>query len=199
MAVLGIRIEATEEGTTQRDFTNLPNGVYDLWMETLDPIEKDRGTPQHKITVKAAAEVVAPEEYKGRKIFVNYNVCHPNADAQRIGNDQFQRLLRAVDRQEFGDEEDLDVLRFVTFRATVGMGKDSKEKNADGSPVYPARNEIKRYWFPDQGNAPEIGITGPAPAKPANDNRPATRPAANQNAAGSGGGGARRLWGSKAA
>jgi hypothetical protein len=60
------------------------------------------------------------------------------------------------------------------------MGKDSKEKNADGSPQYPARNTIKKYFYPDQGDVPEPAIDAVQPAAPAaraqapaNDNRQA--------------------------
>lgn len=193
MAKIGVRIEATQEGTEQRasDFPDLPNGVYELEMEAGTVVEKDKGSPQHKITVKMVAQVLAPEEYKGRKIFINYNILHPNEEAQGIGNRQFQCLLRALEMTEVPGD-DTDNLLFIRFIATIGMGKDSKEKNADGTPVYPARNEIKRYWFPDEGNAPAIGVT--APAKPANDNKPAARPAATQAAAAPA---ARRPWGSK--
>lgn len=182
MAKLGVRIEATEEGTSkQGGFENLPNGVYSLQLEAASVDEKDEGTREHKITVKTTIEVLEPAEYSGRKFFANYNIQHPNPDAQRIGNEQFQCLLRALELTEVPDDE-TDNLLFKSFTATVGMGKDSKEKNEDGTPKWPARNEVKRYWFPDQANAPEIGITGPVPVRtaPTNDNR---RPAANDNRA----------------
>jgi hypothetical protein len=61
------------------------------------------------------------------------------------------------------------------------MGKDSKEKNADGSPQYPARNTIKKYFYPDQGDVPEPAIDAIQPGAattaraqaPVNDNRQA--------------------------
>ena len=196
MAKIGVKIEATQEGTEQRttDFPNLPNGVYLLEMEAGEVIEKEEGTPQHSITVKMVSQVREPEEYAGRKLFINYNIQNPSAQAQEIGNRQFQCLLRSLEMTEVPGD-DTDNLLFLPFTATIGMGKDSKTKNADGSPQYPARNEIKRYWFPDEGNVPEIGITGPVtPSKPANDNKPAARPAAAAVAPAAG---ARRPWGSK--
>lgn len=198
MAKIGVRVETTEEGTEQRsgDFPNLPNGVYLLEMEAGDVVEKNKDTPQHSITVKMTAQVVQPEEFAGRKIFLNYNIQNPSAQAQDIGNRQFQCLLRSL---ELGDvpDDDTDNLLFQSFTATVGMGKDSKEKNADGSPVYPGRNEIKRYWFPDQNDAPAIGVTAPSGQRPANDNRPAQRsaPAQQQQEAAKPAG--RRPWGAK--
>lgn len=194
MARIGVRIEATEEGTEQKSsYENLPNGNYLLQMEACDVAEKNEGTPEHSITVKSTFEVLEPEDYKGRKLFGNYNIANKNETAQRIGNEQFQCLLRAMEMSEFGEDDDTDILRFVPFTATIGMGKDSKTKNADGSPEYPAKNEIKRYWFPDQGNAPVIGVTGPV--KPANDNRPVQKAAAAPAAKPAGS----KPWGKKAA
>lgn len=199
MAKIGVRVEATEEGTEQRsgDFPNLPNGVYSLEMEAGDVIQKNENTPQHSITVKMTAQVVSPEEFAGRKVFVNYNIQNPSAQAQDIGNRQFQCLIRALGLTEVPDD-DTDNLLFRSFTASIGMGKDSKTKNTDGTPEYPARNEIKRYWFPDQGDAPPIGITGPVPTA-ANDNRqqaPAARQAATGGAA-SASGGRTMPWGKK--
>lgn len=192
MAKIGVKIEATEEGTEQRaTYENLPSGVYKLELESGDVSEKDEGTPQHAITVKMTAQVLEPEDYAGKKLFLNYNVQHPKEIVQKIGGEQFQCLLRAMEMSEVPDD-DTDNLLFHSFVATIGMGKDSKEKNADGTPKYAARNEIKRYWFPDQGNTPEIGLT----SKPANDNRPAPAKAAAPAAAATKPAGS-RPWGKK--
>lgn len=58
--------------------------------------------------------------------------------------------------------EDSEELHFKAFTAKIGLGKPSK----DGQ--YPARAEIKRYYFPDQGDVPEPAIDA---EQPANDNR----------------------------
>ncbi|WP_247877613.1 hypothetical protein [Brucella pituitosa] len=72
--------------------------------------------------------------------------------------------------------EDTDDLLFKSFTVRVALGKPSK----DGQ--YPARAEIKKYFFPDENNVPEPSIDAQQPAaaaqRPANDNRPA---AANNN------------------
>lgn len=193
MAKLGIKIVATEEDTEQRgDFENLPDGVYRVQVESADVAETDPDTPQHKVTVKTVVEIIEPADYERRKIWVNYNLQHPNTQAQEIGDRQFKCLLRAMEYTELPDD-DTDNLLFRSFTVSIGMGKDSKEKNADGSPKYAARNEIKRYWYPDQNNTPEIGVKA-TPA--ANDNR---QPAANDNspAQAAAAGGQRRPWGSK--
>jgi len=187
MARLSVRIEATAEGTEQRtQYENLPNGVYRLQVESATVNEKNENTSQHAVSVSTTMEVLEPEQYAGRKFFMNYNVQHPNAQAQDIGNRQFQCLLRALEYQELPDDE-TDHLLFKSFVATVGVGKDSKEKNSDGTAKYPARNEIKRYWYPDENNAPQVAVDAVQPRVAANDNRPAAvndnRPAQAQPAA----------------
>ncbi|MNL34377.1 hypothetical protein D3C87_1563480 [compost metagenome] len=134
--------------------------------------------------------VVAPEQLKGRKIFGSYNLENANADAQRIGQQQFASLCRAIGVDSCEDSEEL---HFRTFTAKIGLGKPSK----DGQ--YPARAEIKSYAFPDTGNVPEPAIDAVQPAKPvaANDNaRPAAAAtqAAARPAAAAGGS---RPWGKK--
>lgn len=200
MAKIGVKIEATEEGTEQRqEFPNLPNGVYLLELDSGDVKESDEGTTNHKISVNMTARVIEPEEFVDRKIFLNYNVQHPSSQAQEIGERQFQCLLRAMSMREVEDD-DTDNLLFHSFTATIGMGKDSKDKNSDGTPKYKARNIISRYWFPDQGDAPPIGITGPVaandnrrqPATPANDNR---RQEPAKTAAAAAAAGSRTPWG----
>lgn len=182
MAKFGVSIAVTEESTEQRpQYENLPNGVYALEIDSIDIKRKNENTRDASTNLNASITVVEPEELSGRKLFANYNLEHPSAQAQDIGQKQFSALRRALglgDIDADADEEDVkDEMRLVRFIATIGMGKDSKEKNADGTAKYAARNEIKRYWYPDQNDAPPIGVAaGTSPA--ANDNRPAARPAA---------------------
>jgi hypothetical protein len=184
MARLGNTFNATEHDTEQRgDYEELPNGVYDLEIEASDVVPTSTGSGT---ILKTTIVVIAPEELKGRKIFNNYNLENANAQAQEIGQKQFASLCRAIGVDSVDDSEEL---HFRAFRAKIGLGKPSK----DGK--YPARAEIKRYFFPDEGNLPEPAIDANQPAKapaPANDNRPAAqqqaaRPAATGN----------RPWGSK--
>jgi hypothetical protein len=179
MAKFGVSVATTEEGTAQRpQYENLPNGNYLLHMEAGEIVEKNVGAQDHSIMLKSTFEVLEPEEFKGRKLFGNYNLKNKSEIAQKIGNEQFQCLLRAVGIEEVTEDSDTDDLLFISFVATVGLGKDSKEKNADGTPQYPGRPEIKRYWYPDMNDAPALGVAGPA--TPANDNKPAAaRPAAS--------------------
>ncbi|MEZ0212479.1 MAG: DUF669 domain-containing protein [Xanthobacteraceae bacterium] len=164
MARISTRVEVTEENTTQRSFENLPDGVY--LMEITASDSKEEENPR-KYVLKTTMDIIEPEQYAGRKIFNNYNLENPNPQAQEIGQKQFSCLLRALEMGESPEES--DELHFKKFAVTIGMGKESKDKQ------YPARNEIKRYWYPDEDNTPEFGVK-----EPANDNRPAPS-AANNN------------------
>lgn len=179
MASLGKKFDATAHDTTQTDYAELPNGIYKLEIEASDvvPTKAEDGT-----ILKVTNVVLEPEDYKGRKIFNNYNIENKSAQAQEIGQKQFAALCRAIGVGEVEDSEDL---HFKAYTARVALGKPSK----DGQ--YPARAEIRRYYFEDEGNVPEPAIDAVQPAAPATTApaaRPAAannnhRPAANQNAA----------------
>ncbi len=185
MASLGSKFDATQHDTTQRDYEELPNGIYSLEIEASDVGPTKAGTG---VILKTTNVVIAPEQFKGRKLFSTYNLENQNETAQRIGQAQFASLCRAIGVSEIDDSEQL---HFQAFTATIKLGKPSK----DGQ--YPARAEISKYWFPDEGNIPEPAIDDNQPAaaaKPANDNRQA---AGNDNApakAAAAGGAKKRPW-----
>lgn len=182
MAKLATKFDATAHDTTQTDYAELPNGIYVMEVEASDVVPTKAGDGT---ILKTTNVVVEPEDYKGRKLFNNYNLENKNATAQEIGQRQFASLCRAIGVDGVEDSEDL---HFKTFTVRVALGKPSK----DGQ--YPARAEIKRYYFPDQGDVPEPAIDAEQPRPAANDNRPAARPA--QQAAPAAG---KRPWGQKAA
>lgn len=187
MASLGKTFNAEEHDTTQSDYSELPNGVYKIEIEASEvkPTSNGKGT-----ILKVTNVVIEPEDYAGRKLFNNYNLENESAQAQEIGQRQFASLCRAIGVSQVEDSEDL---HFKEYVVKVGLGKPSK----DGQ--YPARAEIKRYFFPDEDNAPEPAIDEVQPKTPAaNDNRPAARPAANQNSPASKPAGS-KPWAKKAA
>jgi len=190
MAALGKTFDATEFETEQRDYTELPNGIYQLEVEASDVVPTSKGDG---VILKTTLSVVAPEQFKSRNTFKNYNLENKNPTAQKIGQEQFASLCRAIGETSVDDSEHL---HFRVFTAQIGLGKPS----ADGK--YPARAEIKKYFFntDKDGNAidlpePAIDAVQPAAAAPvarvqapANDNRAA---AAAPKAAGS------KPWGKK--
>lgn len=187
MARLGNSFDATQHDTTQSDYAELPNGVYRLEIEASDvgPTKAGNGT-----ILKTTMVVIEPESHKGRKLFTTYNLENANPQAQEIGQKQFASLCRAIGVSSVEDSEEL---HFHAFTAKVGLGKAQNG--------YPARAEVKRYYFDDEGNVPEPAIDAVQPQQPAaandnrapaaNDNRAASRPAA---AAGAAGGAKKNPW-----
>lgn len=169
MASLGQRFDATQHDTTQSDYAELPNGIYKLEIEASDvaPTKNGNGT-----LLKTTMTVVLPDEYNGRKLFTSFNLENQSAQAQEIGQKQFASLCRALGIDSVEESEEL---HFVPFFARVGLGKPSK----DGQ--YPARAEIKRYFYPDEGEPPEPAVEAGQPAaspRPGNDNRRSPAPQA---------------------
>lgn len=185
MAGLGQRFDATAHDTQQKDYAELPNGVYKLEIEASDvgPTKAGNGT-----ILKTTMVVIEPESLKGRKLFTTYNLENSNPQAQEIGQKQFASLCRAVGVSAVDDSEEL---HFLAFTAKIGLGKAQNG--------YPARAEIKRYFFEDEGNVPtpEIDANQPAPQPAAaNDNRRTAASNDNKPAAAAAGT-TRRPWGSK--
>ena len=199
MAALGKTFDATEFETEQRDYTELPNGTYKLEVEDSDVVPTSKGDG---VILKTTLSVVEPEQFKGRKLFNNYNLENKNPVAQKIGEEQFASLCRAIGVSSVNDSEDL---HFHPFMAQIGLGKPQYEKDGRGNvkndandnPIikYPARAEVKKYFFntDKDGNSIDLPVpsidaiqpTAAAPVAraqaPANDNQAAaSKPAASK-------------------
>lgn len=201
MAKLATKFDATAHDTTQREFSgeDLPAGIFKFEIEASDVVETGPEERRTGSGMKYTSNVIAPEEFAGRKFFGFINLENANSQAQEIGQREFASLCRAVGVSEVDDTEDL---HFLSYTVKLGLGRPSKKVHPvgheqAGQPMYPARMEVKRYYFEDEGNVPEPAIDdnqpapAPTPAVPtpaANDNRPAVAQA-----------GQRRPWGSKAA
>ncbi|TGQ19284.1 hypothetical protein [Mesorhizobium sp. M00.F.Ca.ET.217.01.1.1] len=204
MAALSQTFDATQHDTDKQggDYEDLPNGIFVFEVEASDIVETG---PENKRTgngLKYTANVLGPAGYEGRKFFGFINLENDNSTAQEIGQREFACMCRAIGVQKVSDTEELHL---KSYTVKLGLGKPSKKLNADGQPLYPARMEVKKYYFPDEGNVPEPAIDENQPARaPANDNRrlaandnrsaAASRPAPQQQAAASG---KARPWGKK--
>ncbi len=160
MASLGSRFDATAVDTTQREYENLPAGDYKLEVEKSDVGATSTG---EGMILKLTYNVIEPLEYAGRKIFGNMNLENKNEQAQKIGQEQLASLCRAVGVDGIEDSEEL---HYKTFVAKVGL---SKARTGKDGKVYEPRNEIKKFYFPDEGAVPEAKAAPQA----ANDNLPA--------------------------
>ncbi len=204
MAGLGRKYTSGDVDTEQRDFEDLPAGIYKLEIEGTDIVDTGPENARTGNGLKYTSNVLEPEELKGRKFFGFINLENKNDEAQRIGQQEFACLRRACGIDEINDSEEL---HFIGYTVKLALGKPSKKLNADGTPMYPARMQVKRYYFPDEGNMPEAALDAVQPAKgpgkpandnrqqPANDNRPQT--AAKTTASTAAAAGAKRPWGKK--
>jgi hypothetical protein len=199
LAGLGRKYTAGDVDTDQRE--ELPAGIYKLEIESTDIVETGPEDARTGNGLKYTANVLEPESLKGRKFFGFINLENKNDEAQRIGQQEFACLRRACGIEDIEDSEEL---HFIGYTVKLAMGNPSKKKNADGTPVYPARLTVKRYYFPDEGNLPEPKIDENQPSKPApraaNDNRAASndnKPATSKPAATAAAGGKSRPWGNK--
>lgn len=196
MASLGKKYTAGDVDTEQKDYEDLPAGIMVFEIEATEVVETGPENARTGNGLKYTANVLAPDEVAGRKFFGFINLENKNAQAQEIGQREFACLRRAVGVEDIDDSEELHL---ISYTVKLGMGKPSKKLNADGSPQYPARMEVKRYYFPDEGNVPEAVLDDNQPA-PANDNKPAQRAAApaRQAPPAAAVSGAKRPWGKAA-
>lgn len=188
MASLG-GFNPQDHDTEQTEYPELPKGTYVFEVESAELDIKEKGVREG---LKIVYAVVEPGELEGRKMFDYMNLNHPTPIAQEIGNKTLAKLCRAGEiMPEDGQDMQTDDLKFKKFTASIGWGKPSKTKNADGTPEFPAKMEIKKWYFPDQGKVPEAEVE-----EAANDNTPKSKPAANDNAKPTASGS--KPWGKKA-
>lgn len=152
MASLGRTIRHGDQDTSQRGGA-LPLGNYLLEVESAEVTRTRSGSGK---VAKLTIEVREPEQFKGRKIFLNINIENDNPEAERIGIEELSRLAKAVGIPEDQELEDTDDLLKIEFAARVGTEKDN-----------PDRNRILRYEYPDDAEKLEIGVEKNQPTKSA--------------------------------
>lgn len=192
MAQLGTRFKAEDHNTEPQEFELLPDMIARLEVVKGDVKANDDGKGT---TLALAYSVIEPEEYKGRQFFAWLDLENDESSKQERGQRDLASLCRAIGLAEV---EDSDELMFQAFTAKVKKGTAGVSK---AGREYKARNSISRFYYPDVGDAPEVGVLAGTAAKPANDNRPASGDArTTQNggaAATAAAGGKSRPWGRK--
>ena len=149
MATLNFDTEGVEPAGPIEAF---PPGDYPLEVVDTDLKPTKAGDGEYL----AVTFEVADGQYKGRKVFENFNLSNPNAEAERIAKSQFAALCLAVGRPRVGDSIELHGLRFV---GSVGV-----EKRKDNGEM---KNRMRGYK--PLGSAataapkPAAGAKGPMP------------------------------------
>lgn len=197
MASLGKRTNVSDVDTSQSEYSPLPEGIYGL--EVVESETKELGKGQR---AEFKCNVLAPAEYEGRTFYIGEWFEHESPQAQDIGNRNIGKLAKACELEGY---EDTQEFHFRPFVAKIGFGKPYQAKK-DGVPLTDERgnavmrtnNEVKRYYYPQDGQVPQPFVDAGAAAQPAaNDNRAAANdnqraaPAAQAQA----GGAKRRPWG----
>lgn len=182
MARLAVAFDATQHDTDRQggSYVKPPEGIYKLEVSGSELAEGDQ-----RLQAKFKVSIIAPDDYAGSYVFHNCWLLHPNPIAQEIGNRDMARLCRAVGVQSPSDTEEL---HFTPFTAELRNGKPYQAKkdgypmvDDHGAPVMRTNLEIRKFWYPDEGDIPEPRIYDVQPA--ANDNQPAAQRhvAANDN------------------
>lgn len=191
MAKLGQKTNVNDVDTSQSEFSPLPLGIYGL--EVVESDYKDQGNGKK---AEFKCNVLAPSELEGRTFYISEWGEHSTPVAQDIGNRNIAKLAKACNLEDYDDTEQF---HFIPFVAKIGFGKPYAAKkdgvplkDENGDPVMRQNNEVKRYYYPSDGQVPTPFVEDAnQPAKPANDNKPA----ANNKPAAAGGGAKKRPWG----
>jgi hypothetical protein len=140
----GIRVNFSNEEAEAGSFEELPVGKYKVRIDECEmresKSEKNPGKPMYNFTF-----IVLDEgPYEGRKAFTNATLWSGALYT-------ISAILKALGEDiNAGDYEIPDVDFFLDKELVIKIarGKDSKEKNDDGTPKYAARNEVKGFFAP---------------------------------------------------
>lgn len=181
----GVEYQAEYENTTKQggSFELLPHMYARIEAESIEIKETKDGLGWQ---AAIAFQVIEPVEFAKRKFFEYWTIIHPDRYQNKgfkYGKPRFDRFGRSIG-VEITDKTDTDNLTFESFVAEIQI----KEGDPDGKGgKYKDKNQIGRFFYTDadaEEPVPELGVIEDATPKPAaNDNRPASRPAAAQPAA----------------
>lgn len=134
MAVLGKAIQDAIKNVdlSNDDFAPLPAGIYTLRCSKTEVKDSASGRGQY---IKCEFTVLGPK-YEGRKVFVNFNVRHESAEAERIGQRDLRRFMEAGGHGPA--LADSDELVGLTVRATLTI-EESK------NPKFGPQNRVGKY------------------------------------------------------
>ena len=146
MAYLGFDANTVEPA----DFTALPTGDYAVIITDSEFKDSKRGTQYLSLTYQ-----VIEGQGKGRNLWHNLNLSHPNPKAQEIAQRELSAICRAVGKMEIQDSAELHNIPH-RVHVTFVPAKDD----------FPEGNRIKKWMPYNNGNG---GAAAPRqqPAKPA--------------------------------
>ena len=146
----------------ENNFDLLPAGKYAMQVveSEIAPLKSGNGT-----ALKLTMEVLA-DGYRGRKLWVNLNVQHTNAQAEQISQQQLRELCDAIGLTRMNDTSELHNKPFEG-KVKIRVSKDAN---------YEDQNEVIGYKSLANG-APAPGFNAPrtvaTPSAPVAANAPA--------------------------
>lgn len=156
---------AVEDYEAPMDFEIIPDGT-EVRMKATEAEDKETASGG---TMIAATFVIVAGEYKGRKIWTNFNIVNKSEKAQNFGRRMVAGWARAAGKP---NAKDTDQLLEKEFWCKLGVEK--------GTGQYKDKNVISSFLMPE-GASSEAPKSEPAPAKPADTPRaeepkPAAKP-----------------------
>lgn len=116
-----ITFDASAIDTSSRD--PVPSGTYEAVIIESEIRATRSGNGKG---LNLTFEIVS-EEAKGRRVWAWINFQHPNADAQRIGQEELARICKAIGVTKLTDTQQL---HNIPLMITVVLDKDDKTRNA---------------------------------------------------------------------
>jgi hypothetical protein len=120
-----LNFNTTENEVVSFDYSPLPPGRYRAEVTETEVRENKKGTGDYLYLVFS----VLDEEFRGKKIFCNLTLNHPNEKAQKIGRGQLSALCQACGKS--GMVEDSASLWHIPVVLSVGVetGTDGVDRN----------------------------------------------------------------------
>lgn len=148
-----LNFDATKVAPSTGKPDPVPVGEYTLAITESEVAATKAGTGR---ILNLTVSVLAPEQYKGRKIFVGLNVQNPSAEAQRIAQAELSAICHATGVLQLRNSSQL---HNIPFKGKVGITQDAG---------YDPKNKITKYMAPDGSSAatPQAAPAA-APAAPA--------------------------------
>lgn len=137
----------------ENNFELLPAGKYlmQITETSIAPLKSGNGT-----ALKATAEVLA-DGYRGRKIFMNLNIQHTNAQTEQIAQQQLRELCEAIGLARMVDTAEL---HGKPFEGNVKIRKSQ-------DPNYQDQNEVNGFKSAAGASAPAFRPGPSAASAPA--------------------------------
>ena len=157
---MDINFDATVIPPSTGEYEPIPNDRYLL--QVVDGEMKNK--PEEGKQGASIKFQVADGEHQGSTFFVYYNLQHPNATAQRIGQGEFSALCHAT-----GVLQPRNLIAFAAIPLYADVKVTAPRRGADGKEYGPG-NTITKYYKADGstvgGNTVGAPATVPTQAQP---------------------------------